>query len=89
MTASPAIEQGVGPGPLRLRRLDLASTAPVDVLERVALCRRGAVPDESVRAGARAILVPNALTRSQEVADAPVVADSLLEAAELVLGGRL
>jgi beta-phosphoglucomutase-like phosphatase (HAD superfamily) len=40
-------------------------------------------------AGARAILVPNALTRSQEVADAPVVADTLLEAAELVLGGQL
>ncbi|HEY3534369.1 MAG TPA: HAD-IIIA family hydrolase [Pedococcus sp.] len=40
-------------------------------------------------AGARAILVPNALTRSEEVADAPVVAESLLEAAELVLGGTL
>jgi histidinol-phosphate phosphatase family protein len=40
-------------------------------------------------AGARAILVPNALTRSEEVADAPVVADSLLEAAELVLGGQV
>ena len=38
-------------------------------------------------AGARAILVPTALTRTEEVADAPVVADSLLEAAELVLRG--
>jgi histidinol dehydrogenase len=41
---------------LRIRRLDLASSEPVDVLERAALCRRGAVPDAAVRTGARAIL---------------------------------
>lgn len=40
-------------------------------------------------AGARSILVPNALTRPQEVADAPVVAESLLDAAQLVVGGQL
>jgi histidinol dehydrogenase len=56
VTASPAIDRAVDAGPLRLRRLDLASTAPADVRERTALCRRGAVPDETVRAGARAIL---------------------------------
>jgi histidinol dehydrogenase len=39
-----------------LRRLDLSSTRPEDVAERRALCRRGAVPDERVRAGARTIL---------------------------------
>ncbi|MDQ3128459.1 MAG: histidinol dehydrogenase [Chloroflexota bacterium] len=42
--------------PLRLRRLDLASDAPADSAERAALCRRGAVPDETVRIGAQAIL---------------------------------
>jgi histidinol dehydrogenase len=41
---------------LSLRRLDLSSKAPADVRERIDLCRRGAVPDESIRAGARAIL---------------------------------
>ena len=40
----------------RLRRLVLASTEKADVAERTTLCRRGAVPDESVRRGARAIL---------------------------------
>jgi histidinol dehydrogenase len=44
------------PVALRLRRLDLASTDPADVRERAALCRRGAVPDDAVRAGARRIL---------------------------------
>jgi histidinol dehydrogenase len=39
-----------------LRRLDLASSAPADVRERASLCRRGAVPDEAVRTGARTIL---------------------------------
>ena len=39
-----------------LRRLDLGSTDPAAVAEREALFRRGAVPDESVRAVARAIL---------------------------------
>jgi histidinol dehydrogenase len=41
---------------VRLRRLDLAADAPSDRTERIALCRRGAVPDDRVRAGARAIL---------------------------------
>jgi histidinol dehydrogenase len=46
----------VGPVAVRLRRLDLASTDPADLRERAALCRRGAVPDDAVRTGARAIL---------------------------------
>jgi histidinol dehydrogenase len=46
----------VDPVAIRLRRLDLASSAPADLLERSALCRRGAVPDETVRTAARAIL---------------------------------
>ena len=43
---------------VRLRRLDLAAAAADHVLaaERDRLCRRGAVPDPEVRAGARAIL---------------------------------
>ena len=40
----------------RLRRLDLSATDPAAVAERTSLCRRGAAPDEAVRAGARAIL---------------------------------
>ena len=46
----------VEPVAVHLRRLDLASSEPADVLERSALYRRGAVPDEAVRRGARAIL---------------------------------
>ena len=52
MIAPPSVESGA----LRLRRLDLSSQRPADVSEREALCRRGAVPDESIRTGARAIL---------------------------------
>ena len=52
MTAPTSID----PVAIRLRRLDLASLAPADVEGRAALCRRGAVPDEAVRSGARAIL---------------------------------
>jgi histidinol phosphatase-like enzyme len=37
-------------------------------------------------AGARAVLVPTAVTRAEEVAAAPVVAADLVAAVELVLG---
>jgi histidinol dehydrogenase len=40
----------------RFRRLDLASTAAATIATIEGLIRRGAVPDEAVRAGARAIL---------------------------------
>lgn len=41
---------------VRLRRLDLAAKDPTASAERTALCRRGVVPGDEVRAGARAIL---------------------------------
>jgi histidinol-phosphate phosphatase family protein len=40
-------------------------------------------------AGATPILVPNAATRPQEIADAPRVASSLRQAVDLILGGRM
>jgi histidinol dehydrogenase len=46
----------IEPAAVRLRRLDLSSSAAADVQDRAALCRRGAVPDDTVRSGARAIL---------------------------------
>ena len=57
MSVDTATGETVAPTDLPpIRRLDLASTDPADVAERRALCRRGAIPDELVRAGARAIL---------------------------------
>jgi histidinol dehydrogenase len=53
LSVGPAAAAAERPG---LRRLDLASTDPDAVAERVALTRRGAVPDPVVRDGARAIL---------------------------------
>ncbi len=50
------VPAAVGPDGVRLRRLDLASTDPADIRERAVLCRRGAVPDDAIRSGARAIL---------------------------------
>jgi histidinol dehydrogenase len=42
--------------PFPLRRLDLRAQDPAATAERADLCRRGAVPDERVRDGARAVL---------------------------------
>jgi len=39
-------------------------------------------------AGARAVLVPTAATRAAEIEAAPAVADTLLDAVRLLLGGR-
>ena len=50
------VPTSIDPVAVRLRRLDLSSSAAADVQERSALCRRGAVPDDTVRSGARAIL---------------------------------
>jgi histidinol dehydrogenase len=55
MTTVPANSVATGTAP-RLRRLDLSATDPAAAAERVALCRRGASPDEGVRAATRAIL---------------------------------
>ena len=52
MTAPASID----PAAVRLRRLDLSSSAAADVQERAALFRRGAVPDDTVRNEARAII---------------------------------
>jgi histidinol-phosphate phosphatase family protein len=46
----------------------------------------GADVEAARAAGARAVLVPTAVTRAEEVATAPVVAGDLLAAVELVLG---
>ena len=66
MTASASLR----PVALRLRRLDLASNAEADLLERASLFRRGAVPDEAVRSGARAILADVRIRGAVAVADA-------------------
>jgi len=42
----------------------------------------------ALAAGARAILVPNGITRPEEIAAAPLVAPDLAAAVDLVLGGR-
>ena len=55
MTA-PSPASTSAPVAIALRRLDLSSSAPAAIRERADLCRRGAVPDETVRSGARAIL---------------------------------
>ncbi|HET7703191.1 MAG TPA: histidinol dehydrogenase [Candidatus Limnocylindrales bacterium] len=56
-TADPRdVASGSDADPPRLRRIVLASTAPDAVAERMALCRRGAVPDGTVRRAARTIL---------------------------------
>ena len=66
MIAPPSVDTGV----LRLRRLDLSSQRPADVAERQALCRRGAVPDEKIRTGARTILADVRSRGAAAVADA-------------------
>jgi histidinol dehydrogenase len=55
MTTVPASPAATASTP-RLRRLDLSATDPAAVAERMALCRRGASPDEGVRSATRAIL---------------------------------
>jgi histidinol dehydrogenase len=69
VTALPTSSAPVSTPP-RLRRLDLASTDPGVVAERAALCRRGAVPDETVRAATRAILDDVRSRGAAAVADA-------------------
>jgi histidinol-phosphate phosphatase family protein len=48
----------------------------------------GADVEAARAAGADAVLVPTAVTRAQEIADAPVVCADLLAAVRHVLGGR-
>jgi phosphoglycolate phosphatase-like HAD superfamily hydrolase len=48
----------------------------------------GADVEAAQAAGARAVLVPTPATRPEEVAAAPVMARTLLEAVDHVLGAR-
>jgi len=54
----------------RLRRLDLSATDPASIADRAALSRRNAVPDESIRVGARAILDDVRIRGATAVAEA-------------------
>lgn len=65
--------------------LDAAADLGVDPAETVVVGDIGADVGAAHAAGARAVLVPTAVTRPQEVAAAPVVAATLGEAAALVL----
>jgi histidinol dehydrogenase len=56
LPALDAAPDGAGPGPFRIRRLDLRRGDPDAVAESDALFRRGAVPDPAIREAARAIL---------------------------------
>ena len=58
----------------------------VDVRRCVVIGDIGADVDAAAAAGARAVLVPTGVTRDEEVAAAPVVADDLVHAVELALG---
>ncbi len=49
----------------------------------------GADVAAATAAGARSVLVPTPVTRAAEIADAPVVAKSVMEAVELVLAGAV
>ncbi|MBW3604395.1 MAG: HAD-IIIA family hydrolase [Actinobacteria bacterium] len=59
----------------------------VDVRQCVVIGDIGSDVAAAHAAGARAVLVPTAVTRDAEIADAPVVARDLRHAAELALGG--
>jgi histidinol dehydrogenase len=77
-----------GEAPFRLRRLDLASKAATDRAERRALCRRGAVPDESVRSGARAILADVRARGAAAVRDASARFGGALADGRLIIDRR-
>jgi histidinol dehydrogenase len=70
----------------RLHRLDLASDEPADVAERRALFRRGAVPDEDVRAGARAIVAAVQARGAAAIRDANARFGGGLGDGRLILG---
>ena len=75
MTEAPSRDNAstvASPGgePFRLRRLDLAATDAASIADRLALVRRGAVPDESVRSRARDLLADVRRRGSAAVAEA-------------------
>jgi len=59
----------------------------VDVRRCVVIGDIGSDIEAATTAGARAVLVPTVVTRAEEIAAAPVVADDLVHAVELALGG--
>jgi histidinol-phosphate phosphatase family protein len=63
-----------------------ASRLGVDVRRCVVIGDIGGDVEAAAAAGARAVLVPTSVTRDEEVAAAPVVADDLVHAVELALG---
>jgi HAD superfamily hydrolase (TIGR01662 family) len=65
---------------------DAARRLGVDVRRCVVIGDIGSDIDAAHAAGARAVLVPTAVTRREEIAAAPVVADDLVHAVELALG---
>ena len=71
------------PGLVRLAARRLG----VDVRRCVVIGDIGGDVEAARAAGARAVLVPTPVTRAAEVAAAPVVADDLVHAVELALGG--
>ena len=66
---------------------DAARRLGVDVRRCVVIGDIGSDVEAAHAAGARAVLVPTPVTRREEVAAAPVVADDLVHAVELALGG--
>ena len=73
------------PAPGLVRRA--ARRLGVDVRRCVVVGDIGGDVEAATAAGARAVLVPTTKTRAEEVAAAPVVADDLVHAVELALGG--
>ena len=65
-----------------------AAALGVDPAECVVIGDIGSDVQAATAAGARAILVPTAVTRPEEVAAAPEVAESLVAAIDLLVGGR-
>ena len=68
--------------------LAAAAALGVDAAECVVIGDIGADVEAATAAGARAILVPTAATRPEEVAAAPEVADTLEAAVQRLVGGR-
>ncbi|MBV9103755.1 MAG: HAD-IIIA family hydrolase [Candidatus Eremiobacteraeota bacterium] len=68
---------------------EAARALGVDPADCVVIGDIGADVEAAVAAGARPILVPNGVTREQEITAAPVVAGDLGSAVDLVLAGRV
>jgi HAD superfamily hydrolase (TIGR01662 family) len=67
---------------------DAARSLGVDVRSCAVIGDIGSDVEAGLSAGARAVLVPTPVTRAEEIADAPEVADTLAEAVDALLSGR-